>query len=143
MSNTLKLCLTRSQLVFRSLSTSSHAHSQPRVPLIKFLGKREKGRPVSQPDPHHDTVRTNPASAPQGTKPVAAAPFAAPDSPSLSVTAAPGPKSKIPVVKKATKPHTPNALDYSQLKDKVWHGRLKLSPEEMSAIDSGGAGIVN
>lgn len=41
----------------------------------------------------------------------------------------------------ASKPHSPNAVDFTTLKDGAWFGRPKLSAVEMDAIESGGATI--
>lgn len=82
---------------------------EPRVPLIKFVGKRARG-PV-QTNPQVFLAQTLPTAAPQ----VAARPTA----------------SK--VVKVGT------GVDFATLKGKAWFGRPTVSELEMEAVQSGGA----
>jgi hypothetical protein len=87
-----------------------------RVPLIKFIGKREK-----------KAIDLSKAIKQEIKKEILATP-------------APVPKvGKNPKFQpKPRKPHTPNAVDLYTLKDGSWHGRLKLTKQEIEAINSGG-----
>ena len=104
----------------RRMSNKAH---QPRVPLIKFVGKRD----LTQPQTHASTRPT------LSTAPVQAAVPVQHTAPVVQSTKKPA------FSPKPIKPHHPNAVDYSSLKAGFMHGRKKLSSEEMLAIELGGA----
>ncbi len=96
----------------------AHSAAAPRVPMIKFIGKRS----LLPKTAHH--AASTPAAAPAATA-VASIPTPA------ARPAAPQPTKKVG-----------NGIDMIALKDGAWHGRPKLSKAEMEAIDMGGAGLI-
>lgn len=117
-------------VLFRNLSTTVYKSvqtryfsKQPRTPLIKFLGKRDLKKPVSEHSPSPRREELKPSTS---------------TSDNIHLSQAPATK-KGGWTPKPVKPHHPNAVDYFTLQNGIMHGRKKLSKEEMESIELGGA----
>jgi hypothetical protein len=105
-------------------SFGSHG-AAPRTPMIKFLGKRDH-KAVD----HHDAA---PQVKQQQVQPIQSQPITP-----VPVAAAPAKSGKYQFQPKPRKPHSPNAVEYYEVKGGVWHGRRKLTVDEVEAINTGG-----
>jgi len=116
-------------VIKRSFETRGAAGvAAPRTPLIKFVGKRDH----TAAEHHHQPV----ANAQQMKS---AVPIAPPKQTLPVTTATPASKSgKFVFQPKPRKPHTPTAVEYYEIKGGVWHGRHKLTVDEVEAINMGG-----
>ncbi len=112
--NRLSLQTSKRLLSTAAVATAPSSSHAPRVPLIKFVGKRD-------PTKHYGHSK-RPAVAPQSPPPQ--------QIPVITVAT--------PNVSKKEVKHTPNAVDFFTLKDKAFHGRPKISEAESNSINSGG-----
>jgi hypothetical protein len=92
--------------------------------MIKFLGKRD-----------HKAV-DHQTAAPQ-VKQQQVQTIQSPITPT-PVAAAPAKSGKYQFQPKPRKPHSPTAVEYYEIKGGVWHGRRKLTVDEVEAINTGG-----
>eukprot|EP01040_Poterioochromonas_malhamensis_P005649 gene5648-6070_t len=112
------------KVMVRMFAEQTH---QPRVPLIKFIGKRD----LTKPHPHSSHRPSQTSAVPIQEVLIVAAPVQASTS-----------SQKPAFTPKPVKPHHPNAVDYHTLKAGFMHGRKKLAADEILAIELGGASAV-